>query len=81
MITQVSALKSLTIDINNEVVSQNSLLDDMDSGFGSVGGLLGTTMNRITTMMDSTGGRHMWYLAAFVLFVMFFLYAIMKFKY
>jgi len=60
---QVSALKSLTIDINNEVSEQNRLLNDMDSGFGNIGGLLGSTMNRITTMMDATGSRHMWYLA------------------
>mmetsp|Transcript_18312 Transcript_18312/g.38095 ORF Transcript_18312/g.38095 Transcript_18312/m.38095 type:complete len:133 (-) Transcript_18312:45-443(-) len=78
---QVAALKSLTIDINSEVTEQNRLLDDMDSGFGDIGGLLGSTMNRITTMMDATGSRHMWYLAGFVIVVMVFLYSMMKMKY
>ncbi|GMH72235.1 hypothetical protein TrRE_jg3327 [Triparma retinervis] len=78
---QVAALKSLTLDINSEVTEQNRLLNDMDSGFGNIGGLLGSTMNRITTMMDATGSRHMWYLAGFVILVMVFLYTIMKWKY
>jgi hypothetical protein len=53
----------------------------MDTSFNNIGGLLGSTMNRITTMMDATGSRHMWYLAGFVIVVMVFLYIMMKMKY
>ena len=78
---QVSALKSLTININQEVLSQNQMLNGMDDTFGSVGDLLGRTIGKIKTMMDQTGGRHMWYLAGFIILVMMFLYWTMKFKY
>ncbi|GMI43676.1 hypothetical protein TrCOL_g2930 [Triparma columacea] len=78
---QVATLKSLTLDINTEVSEQNRLLDGMDTSFNNIGGLLGSTMNRITTMMDATGSRHMWYLAGFVVVVMVFLYIMMKMKY
>ncbi|GMH66759.1 hypothetical protein TrLO_g3048 [Triparma laevis f. longispina] len=78
---QVSALKSLTININNEVVSQNNMINGMDDSFVGVGDLLGGTIGKIKTMMDQTGGRHMWYLAGFIILVMTFLYWTMKFRY
>ena len=78
---QVSQLKSLSIDIGNEVREQNSLLDEMDGSFGNVTGLLGTNIKRIGNMMKTTGGRHMLMLSGFVVFVMLFLYWIIKSKY
>jgi hypothetical protein len=58
----VARLKGLTIDIGNEVREQNSLLDDMGDGFSGVSNLLGTSLKRIGTMLESGGSKHMCYL-------------------
>ncbi len=71
---QVARLKGLTIDIGNEVREQNSLLDDMGDGFAGVSNLLGSSLKRIGTMLESGGAKHMCYLVAFVVVVMVFLY-------
>ncbi len=71
---QVARLKGLTIDIGNEVREQNSLLDDMGDGFSGVSNLLGSSLKRIGTMLESGGAKHMCYLVAFVVLVMVFLY-------
>jgi blocked early in transport 1 len=71
---QVARLKGLTIDIGNEVREQNSLLDDMGDGFSGVSNLLGTSLKRIGTMLESGGSKHMCYLVSFVVAVMVFLY-------
>lgn len=71
---QVARLKGLTIDIGNEVREQNSLLDDMGDGFAGVSNLLGSSLKRIGTMLESGGAKHMCYLVAFVVAVMVFLY-------
>ena len=78
---QVSQLKSLSIDIGNEVREQNTLLDEMDGSFGSVTSLLGTNITRIGNMLKTGGGRHMMMLVGFVVFVMIFLYWVMRSKY
>mmetsp|Transcript_13930 Transcript_13930/g.23147 ORF Transcript_13930/g.23147 Transcript_13930/m.23147 type:complete len:141 (-) Transcript_13930:263-685(-) len=77
---QVARLKGLTIDIGNEVREQNSLLDDMGDGFSGVSNLLGTSLKRIGTMLESGGAKHMCYMVTFVVFVMVFLYWVMAFK-
>ena len=71
---QVARLKGLTIDIGNEVREQNSLLDDMGDGFSGVSNMLGTSLKRIGTMLESGGSKHMCYLVSFVVAVMVFLY-------
>ena len=71
---QVARLKGLTIDIGNEVREQNSLLDDMGDGFSGVSNMLGTSLKRIGTMLESGGSKHMCYLVTFVVAVMVFLY-------
>jgi len=75
---QVSQLKSLSVAIGDEVSEQNNMLDSMDSGFASTRDLLGSTINRIGTMLGATSSKHMFYLAGFVVFVMIFLYWMMK---
>ncbi|KAG5179984.1 soluble NSF attachment protein receptor [Tribonema minus] len=63
---QVSMLKGLTIDIGNEVNSQNTLLDGMSNSMFDANGLLGGTMKKIGTMMKRGGSKHMCYLVAFI---------------
>ncbi|KAG8443134.1 hypothetical protein GDO86_011808 [Hymenochirus boettgeri] len=44
---KATALKSLSIDIGNEVKYHNKILGEWDSDFDSTGGLLGATMGRL----------------------------------
>lgn len=75
---QVARLKGLTIDIGNEVREQNSLLDNMGDGFSNTRDMLAGSLARIGTMLESGGAKHMCYLVAFVVFVMVFLYWLVR---
>ncbi|CAM9490277.1 unnamed protein product [Phaeothamnion confervicola] len=65
---QVSLLKELTIDIGNEVTSQNALLDGMGDSMYGASGLLTGTLRKINGMMARGSSRHMCYLIAFIVF-------------
>ena len=71
---QVSLLRSLSMDINNEVKSQNNLLDQMGSGFGKASEMFSTTLTKMGEMINSPGGQHMYYLIGFVVFFFLLLY-------
>lgn len=72
--SQVAGLKSLTIDIEAEVTSQNQFLsNEMESKFGGATELLNLTMNKLGVMIQ-TGSRHMWYLALFIIFIFILLW-------
>ena len=75
---QVARLKGLTVDIGNEVREQNSLLDNMGDGFTNVGDMLTGSLARMGIMLERGGAKHMCYLVAFVVFVMVFLYWLVK---
>mmetsp|Transcript_11003 Transcript_11003/g.25599 ORF Transcript_11003/g.25599 Transcript_11003/m.25599 type:complete len:130 (-) Transcript_11003:76-465(-) len=75
---QVARLKGLTIDIGNEVREQNSLLDNMGDGFTNVGDMLSGSLARMGIMLERGGAKHMCYLVCFVVFVMVFLYWLVK---
>ncbi len=77
---QVSRLKSLTIDIGNEVREQNALLDNMGDGFSSTRDLLQGSLRRIGFMLERGGTKHMLYMVGFVVAVMVFLYWVMSYK-
>jgi blocked-early-in-transport protein 1 len=77
---QVARLKGLTIDIGNEVREQNSLLDTMGDGFQNTKDMLSGSLQRIGTMLQSGGAKHMLYMVGFVVFVVIFLYWMMTFK-
>lgn len=76
----VARLKGLTIDIGDEVRQQNSLLDGMNDGFQNTRDLLQGSLMRIGTMLESGGAKHMCYLVAFSVFVMVFLWWLMKYQ-
>ncbi|CAB4004823.1 BET1 homolog [Paramuricea clavata] len=71
---KVQALKSLTIDIGNEVRTQNKMLKGMDDDFDKSGTFLSATMGRLTALTKK--GHHwvMCYLLLFCLFVFFAVY-------
>ncbi|KAH8059361.1 hypothetical protein JL722_5384 [Aureococcus anophagefferens] len=61
---KVSALRALSYDIEGE-----------DGSVGGAGDLLRRTMGKLDAMIGAGGNRHMWYLVAFVMAVMFCLCA------
>eukprot|EP01137_Pigoraptor_chileana_P035131 Opistho-2@28717 len=75
---KVSMLKSLTININDEVREHNKMLDEMQDDFGGVGGLLKGSMNRLSGLMKAGHNKHMCYLILFVVFVFFVIYYIVR---
>jgi len=77
---QVAHLKGLTIEIGNEVREQNSLLDGMGDGFQNTKDLLQGSLRRIGTMLETGGAKHMCYMVGFCVFVMVFLWWLMKHK-
>ncbi|XP_055903882.1 BET1 homolog [Eupeodes corollae] len=77
---KIGALKSLTIDIGNEVRYQDKLVRGIDDDMDRTGGFLGTTMTRVIRLGKHGGTKHMCYMFLFVLFVFFLLYVVIKLK-
>uniref|UniRef100_H2Y9Z0 BET1 homolog n=1 Tax=Ciona savignyi TaxID=51511 RepID=H2Y9Z0_CIOSA len=75
---KVTALKSLSINIGEEVRDQNRLLNGMDDDMNKVTGFLGSTMNRLKSI--SRGGyAKMWcYLLLFILAVFLVMYLMIR---
>jgi blocked-early-in-transport protein 1 len=79
--SQVGMLKSLSIAIGDEVVSQNEMLDTMSTSFTSTRDMLTSSVARIGSMLNVTSSRHMFILAGFIVFVMLLLYCMLRWKY
>ncbi|KAI8041212.1 BET1 homolog [Drosophila gunungcola] len=78
---KIGALKSLTIDIGNEVRYQDKLLRGIDDDMDRTSGFLGNTMTRVVRLAKQGGGaRQMCYMFLFVLVVFFILWLTLKFK-
>ncbi|XP_016983489.2 BET1 homolog [Drosophila rhopaloa] len=78
---KIGALKSLTIDIGNEVRYQDKLLRGIDDDMDRTSGFLGNTMTRVVRLAKQGGGaRQMFYMFLFVLVVFFILWLTLKFK-
>jgi blocked-early-in-transport protein 1 len=75
---KVKALKSLSIDIGNEVREQNKFLKSMDTDFDNSGGFLRSTMSRVTAMARAGHNCHIFYLLLFACFVFFICWLIIK---
>lgn len=75
---RVSALKSITLQIGNEVQDQNRFLGGMTQDFDRTRGLLSSTMGRLQRMMATQDSRYTCYMMFFVLFVMMVLYWIIN---
>lgn len=64
----------LSIDINSEVKSQNSLLEGMGGTFGGTIDMFRSTAAKIGAQISAPGSRHMYYLVGFVVFVFLVIY-------
>mmetsp|Transcript_22260 Transcript_22260/g.32379 ORF Transcript_22260/g.32379 Transcript_22260/m.32379 type:complete len:130 (-) Transcript_22260:43-432(-) len=71
---QVSMLKSMTEDINQEVKSQINLLDSMGSNIMSASDMFSSTLGKLGAMMSSGGSGHMYLLIVFVVFIFVLIY-------
>jgi len=71
---QVDSLKNLTMDMNQEVVTGNRILKDFGVDMTKATDMMGQTAGALRTMMDNKGGRHMWTMILFVIFMFFLIY-------
>ena len=75
---RVSALKDISSQISIHIKGDNKLLDDLDNSFDQTGGMLGSTMKRLSAIASSSGGGNMMYLAMFVVAVFLLLWRMTK---
>ncbi|XP_065844532.1 BET1 homolog [Oscarella lobularis] len=78
MTHKVTALKSLTIDIGDEVRSQNKFLKNMNDDFDKTGGFLASTYKRVKKL--GREGHHRWicYMFLFVVAVFVITYYLIR---
>lgn len=77
---KIGALKSLSIDIGNEVRYQDKLLRGFDDDMDRTGGFLGNTMARVVRLGKNGHQKYMLYMFLFALFVFLLLYFILKIR-
>lgn len=77
---KIHILKSLSIDIGNEVKYQDRMLREVDDDLDRTGGFLGNTMNRVLRLTKGSHNYYILYLFLFSIFVFFILYIILKFR-
>ncbi|OAO15039.1 hypothetical protein AV274_3255 [Blastocystis sp. ATCC 50177/Nand II] len=75
---RVSALKTLAVDIGNEVKSQNRFLDEMDHSMTGLTGMFSTTMNKIGEAMSFSNGSGLCVLVVFMVAVFIFLWRVLR---
>jgi hypothetical protein len=76
---KLSTLKGLSMDIQREVQSQNSFLDNMGLDMSNTNNMLSQTMGQLNNMISKGGGGHMCTLICFSLFVFFCLWWLIRF--
>ncbi|XP_044731830.1 BET1 homolog [Chrysoperla carnea] len=77
---KIGMLKSLSIDIGNEVKYQDKMLRDIDDDMERTGGLLGNTMAKVLRLSRGSHNYFILYIFLFSLFVFFVLYLVIKFR-
>ncbi|KAL6064362.1 protein transport protein bet1 [Balamuthia mandrillaris] len=78
MTEKVSAIKHITLEIQNEIRQGSLLLDELEGSFSSASGLLKATRKRLDRLAHQATSRHVFYLVLFFFFILFFLYYILK---
>lgn len=75
---KVAVIRSVALDIKDELKAHNEILDGMGDQFSTARGLLKNTMGRLNTMMQHGGSKHMCLLVLFVFLVFLALYWLLK---
>ena len=73
---KVSRLKTIAVDIKNDADNQNKYLDGMDDQFGSAGGLLKGSAQRLQKVVTAAGSdrKCMCYMILGLVTIFFILY-------
>lgn len=77
---KIHALKSLSIDIGQEVKYQDKVLRELDDDFERTGGFMGNTINRVLRLAKGGHNYYIIYLFLFSIVVFFILYIVIKFR-
>ncbi|XP_026478094.1 BET1 homolog [Ctenocephalides felis] len=77
---KIGILKSLSIDIGNEVKYQDKFLKGFDDDMDNTGGFLGNTMRKVKMLGKGGHNYYMVYMFLFAMFVFFVLYLTIKFR-
>ncbi|XP_066914293.1 BET1 homolog [Clytia hemisphaerica] len=77
---KVKELKSLSIDIGNEVRHQNKMLNEMDEEFDGVGSFLQGTMGRLKALTKKGYHKNLMYVILFCFVVLFVTWFIVRFR-
>ncbi|KAB0795155.1 hypothetical protein PPYR_11994 [Photinus pyralis] len=77
---KIHVLKSLSIDIGNEVKYQDKMLREVDDDMDRTGGFLGNTMNRVLRLSKGSHNYYIIYLFFFAFLVFFIIYFVVKFR-
>ncbi|KAI8889552.1 hypothetical protein K501DRAFT_320249 [Backusella circina FSU 941] len=72
--SKISAIKNITIDINQDVTDQDRLLDESHSQFTGLGGRLSNSFGRMNRMVSKRHQRQLCFYVTVIVFVFFFLY-------
>uniref|UniRef100_A0AC35GTN2 t-SNARE coiled-coil homology domain-containing protein n=1 Tax=Panagrolaimus sp. PS1159 TaxID=55785 RepID=A0AC35GTN2_9BILA len=75
---KIGTLKRVTINIGDDVRSQNRLLDQMGTDFDASQGLLGATMKKLGIVSRAGGGNVLCYLVLFAFFVFLCIYFMVR---
>ncbi|XP_044754551.1 BET1 homolog [Coccinella septempunctata] len=77
---KVNVLKSLSIDIGNEVRYQDRLMNDIDDDLERTGGFLGKTMNNVLKLSRNSHNCSILHIVLFSVTLFFILYIVLKFR-
>ncbi|XP_053208787.1 uncharacterized protein LOC128392733 [Panonychus citri] len=72
--SKVTTLKSLSLDMGDEIKYQNAFLNELDKDADSTFGSLSANINRIKRLSRSGGCKFYFLLIGFTLFVFLFIY-------
>jgi hypothetical protein len=76
---KVSSVKHVSIEIRNLLTQQLDDIDDLDTSMANADTMLARTMNRLHDMIATGGSKNIRYLALFMVFVFFVLYALFQY--
>lgn len=77
---KIGALKTLSIDIGDEVRYQDRLLRGLDDDMDRTGGFLSNTMARVVRLGKGGHQKYMLYMFLFALFIFLLLYLVIKMR-
>jgi len=75
---QVGLLKDVTMGINAKVKEGNALLEKFGIDMTKASDMMSKTGKKLDRMINKSGGKHMWYMMIFVVFVFILMYILTR---